>query len=153
MFQHLQSSQLLIQLFFPPPSLLLLSFQSPSLCLTSKYFYSPLFEAAMGLLTSSTNHFSCLRGAHSPMEVWKYDPHHLLLVFVFLGAVSDGPITSDPQRDRRSGPWVGRTGDLAVFSVYFNLSPTGVSLSPGREIRNIQTATLGFRISFRIYTH
>ncbi len=101
--------------------------------LTSKYFHSPIFEAAMGLLTSSTNHFSCLQGARSPMEVWKYNPHHLLLTFVFLGPVSDGPISSDPHSDRRSGPWVGKQrscwSERCFFSL-FNLSSTSASPQP-----------------------
>lgn len=110
--------------------------------LTSKYFHSPLFEAAMGLLTSSTNHFSCLRGARGPMEVWKYDPHHLLLTFVFLGPVSDGPISSDPHRNRRSRPWVGKQEVLLVGTLFFfQFTLTCLLLqiphNPGREIRNI----------------
>lgn len=114
-------------------SLLLLSFHSPSLCLlllTSKYFYSPLFEAAMGLLTSSTNHFSCLRGARSPMEVWKYDPHHLLLTFVFLGPVSDGPISNYPHSDKRSEPWVGKQKVLLVRTLFFQFTLTSLLASP-----------------------
>ncbi len=109
--------------------------------LTSKYFHSPLFEATMGLLTSSTNHFSCLQGARSPMEVWKYDPNHLLLMFVFLGPVSDGPISSDPHSDRRSGPWVGKQKVLLVRTLFFQFTLTclllQLPLNPGREMRNI----------------
>lgn len=110
----------------------------------------------MGLLTSSTNHFSCLRGARSPMEVWKYDPHHLLLTFVFLGPVNDGPISSDPHSDRRSGLWVGKQEVLLVRTLFFFsllVSYFSFPSTLGGRLGILRPLHLGFRISSRMHTH